>query len=293
MKQRINNIDFYSSYHGHKVHNLNTLYFHFKNKDKNFVYLLGDSSMDNKFWLPIKNVSEACNGYEDLLIKPIMKEDIAYHLNRTLCDNGINKVALNCAIEESTLKQRENQLMRQDRFARDRLTHNDTLIISLGGNDIALKPTTGTIWNMIKLIGMNSIKNIKKGPNHAWGMPYFVNMFKCGIEDYIRRVCEKNIPEKVIVCMIYFPDTTNSTSWANKTLGALGYNSNPAKLQEAIKQIYHHAIQKINIQGINIIPFPMYSILDGSNTGDYIQRVEPSSAGGKKLANAFFNIIVN
>lgn len=32
--------------------------------------------------------------------------------------------------------------------------------------------------------------------------------------------------------MMYFPDTNKSSSWSNKTLGALGYNSNPDKFQE-------------------------------------------------------------
>lgn len=88
--------------------------------------------------------------------------------------------------------------MRQDRFVRDRITCDDTLIISLGVNDITLKPTTITMWNMIKLIGMNSIKTIEKIPEHAWGMQYFINMFKNSIENYIKRVCEKIYQKKLL-----------------------------------------------------------------------------------------------
>ena len=38
--------------------------------------------------------------------------------------------------------------------------------------------------------------------------------------------------------------------------------------------------------------FPMYSILDGKNSNEYVQRVEPSNIGGKKLAEEIIKIIL-
>ena len=32
--------------------------------------------------------------------------------------------------------------------------------------------------------------------------------------------------------------------------------------------------------------FPLYEVLDGKTSGDYVQRVEPSVLGGKKMADA-------
>lgn len=37
-----------------------------------------------------------------------------------------------------------------------------------------------------------------------------------------------------------------------------------------------------------MIPFPLFQVLDGKTTEDYLQRVEPSPSGGKKMADALF-----
>jgi hypothetical protein len=38
-----------------------------------------------------------------------------------------------------------------------------------------------------------------------------------------------------------------------------------------------------------MIYFPFYEILDGSDTLDYVQRVEPSASGGRKIANSLLD----
>ena len=55
-----------------------------------------------------------------------------------------------------------------------------------------------------------------------------------------------------------------------------------------IRQIFKYATTQIKIPGCDVVPFPMFNVLDGTNTNDYVQRVEPSSDGGLKLANAFY-----
>jgi len=37
--------------------------------------------------------------------------------------------------------------------------------------------------------------------------------------------------------------------------------------------------------------FPLFKILDGTNTDDYDNRVEPSVQGGAKMGSAFFKTI--
>lgn len=48
-------------------------------------------------------------------------------------------------MEATTLNQRTLMLTRQDRFCRDNIRSDDVLIVSLGGNDIALLPAPCTI----------------------------------------------------------------------------------------------------------------------------------------------------
>eukprot|EP00931_Biecheleriopsis_adriatica_P032015 TRINITY_DN18715_c0_g1_i2.p1 TRINITY_DN18715_c0_g1~~TRINITY_DN18715_c0_g1_i2.p1 ORF type:complete len:125 (+),score=22.16 TRINITY_DN18715_c0_g1_i2:16-390(+) len=89
---------------------------------------------------------------------------------------------------------------------------------------------------------------------------------------------------RVLVCMIYYPDEHGQGSWADTALSALDYNANPHRLQHAISYIFREATSKIDIDGVTVVPVPLFSVMDGKNTSDYIERVEPSSAGGQKMA---------
>lgn len=286
---KINTKDYYNNYYGHTIQHLNFVHKNLKKNNDNIIFLAGDSSLDNKYWLSKNEIYNAINGYENILYPSNMKPDISYHIN-TLINNS-NTSCINCAVEASTIDLRIKDLLNQDKFIRDNISSNDTLIISLGGNDIALAPTNLTLLNMASLLYMNTCYIIKQGPDIAWGLKYFIHMFKDMVKEYIEKLISKNKPKKIIVCTIYYPDLKQTGGWADKALNYMGYNSNPEKLKEAINQIYIHATSEIKIEGIEIIPFPMFKILDGHNTDDYICRVEPSNLGGFKLAKALVELI--
>ncbi len=107
-------------------------------------------------------------------------------------------------------------------------------------------------------------------------------MFGTRIEKYIKALTAKTKPAKILVCWIYFPDEANTPGWAGPALGALGYNRNPAKLQELIRMVFREAISKIRIPGSTVIPVPLFQTLDGKNTRDYVARVEPSQREEEK-----------
>jgi len=282
---------FYATYHGHEPKYLHALYNHFKGKATKFVYFAGDSSLDNKYWL--NSNCSAINGYEEILKPPKMIPDVAFHLN-SLCANHPKEkiVVLNCAVEATTLGSRSDgwlgkgDLYSQDIFIRDHIRPEDTLIVSVGGNDIALSPSVSTIFNMLGLLYLHEEKEINENILKTWGGSHFVEMFGKQTKKYIRKLISKTKPKKVIICLIYFPDETATGSWADPSLGALGYNSNPAKLQSAIRQVFIHATSQIKLDGVEVVPFPMFEVMDGKTSSDYVQRVEPSSQGGKKLAQA-------
>ena len=129
---------------------LESLYTGLKTIDpvKPVIFLAGDSSMDNKFW--INEHAEAINNYQHLLLPPVMKTDISYFLNKTI--NTYHTI--NCAVEESTISDRKDKLLPQDAFINRKITNNDILIVSIGGNDIALKPCMQTICNMASLTAL-------------------------------------------------------------------------------------------------------------------------------------------
>jgi hypothetical protein len=47
----------------------------------------------------------------------------------------------------------------------------------------------------------------------------------------------------------------------------------------------------IKIPGCEVVPVPLFNALDGKNSRDYIARVEPSSHGGRKMAEYILDII--
>lgn len=84
--------------------------------------------------------------------------------------------------------------------------------------------------------------------------------------------------------MLYYLDTKPGGSWADRVLSKLGYDKRPEKLQQLLRTIYERGVKQIKLEGTAVVSVPLYEALDGSNTKDYVQRVEPSSQGGRKLA---------
>ena len=83
--------DYYNNFEGHKVSHLKTVYKKLKESGcQAFVFLAGDSSLDNKHWLFNKSKTDfennllsgaAINGYKKALKPPRMIKDINYWLN--------------------------------------------------------------------------------------------------------------------------------------------------------------------------------------------------------------------
>lgn len=126
-----------------------------------------------------------------------------------------------------------------------------------------------------------------------------------------------------MVCMIYYPDENNTPSWANGALGALGYNTNPEKIQLLLRKFFEEATRyvpfamsfshlvieyfpmlsiafdwgnasqnsNIRIRGSEVIPIPLFRALDGTKGEDYVARVEPSASGGRKMAEYLLDAI--
>lgn len=182
------------------------------------------------------------------------------------------------------------RLLPQDEFVRDTVTAKDTLVVSVGGNDIALRPSLGTVWNMLLLVSLGSKSSIEDGT--AWGMKFFRRMFRKSVQRYIESVTAKTRPRRVIVCMIYHLDEVAGGSWADRVLSLLGYNKDPSKLQALIRKTYETATCQIKVEGTEVVPFPLFEVLDGKCTEDYVQRVEPSVQGGQKMAEALHEVIV-
>jgi len=276
---------YYKTYHGHEVEHLEKVYKSLKrNGCTNFIFYAGDSSLDNKHWFT--DMAPAINGYENILVPPSMKKDIDYWMNELLArgHGPQNKkvCSIMTSVEATTLAGRDNGLLAQDKFVRDHVGTEDFLIVSIGGNDVALAPTNATKRALLAL---------KNNPQDPIALAHLLAIYGEKTKKYVERIIEKNKPKNTIISMIYYPSEKDSSSWARGTLEQLGYFQDPKILQNLIDFFYKEATQKIKIDGARVTPLEMSKALNGKTPSDYEQLVEPSAEGGKKLAELFLKTL--
>jgi hypothetical protein len=284
MSKKINASRFYGEWKGHPLADVATFRSAILSQrpTQPIIYLAGDSSLDNKAWVSGSSSVDVPEIYQAVLDKPRPKPDVAFWLNHFL---GSRATTLNLAVEESLLRERDHHLLEHDQFIRDNIRAEDILVVSVGANDIALRPNAATARNMFQLAWLTPRFAIEHGL--AWPMGYFRKMFKDQVQHYISRMVDKRKPKAVVVCMIYYPlesGASNQSSWADASLKILGYGRNPGQLQTAIAKMYETATTQIEIPGTKIVPCALYECLDGKREEDYTARVEPSTEGGRKMA---------
>eukprot|EP00931_Biecheleriopsis_adriatica_P103835 TRINITY_DN78626_c0_g1_i1.p1 TRINITY_DN78626_c0_g1~~TRINITY_DN78626_c0_g1_i1.p1 ORF type:complete len:380 (-),score=68.12 TRINITY_DN78626_c0_g1_i1:94-1131(-) len=296
---------FYATYHGHKARFLEQLLdclLQVHGEVASVIYLAGDSSLDNKTWLfnqgapaerwrPASAHAPAMNGYEHFLNPPRMVCDVCYWMNQILKDMRAPSFTLNTAIEATTLASRVGGmqccvvpaccgLYEQEVLIQERIRPSDMLVISVGGNDIALAPSIFTVIAMVLLMITPWPLLFSCHPAIA----YFVGIFRCQVQCYAAKLTRLTRPSKVGVCMIYNLDERNGDSWANAALCALCYTCFPSMLQHRMRLIFEIGTSRIELPGSEVVPIALADALDGSCTEDYHQRVEPSVTGGQKMA---------
>lgn len=111
---------------------------------------------DNVALRRFRDNSPVIGAYSNLLDPPRSKQDVTFWLNHFLQENNNSNTnrmaAINTAVEATTLNERVYRLRPQDEFIRDNIQSDDILIVSIGGNDIALFPTPCTILSMAGLL---------------------------------------------------------------------------------------------------------------------------------------------
>jgi hypothetical protein len=292
---KINNSGFYSEWKGHPIRDLIKFrdITHAIRPGKHIIYLAGDSSLDNKAWVSSTDASptetpEIYSHTFESTSQSRIKPDVGLWLNHLVGDRA---TCINAAVEESLLRDRDGDLLEHDKFIQDSITKDDILIVSIGANDIALRPNKETMLHMADLSWATRRSSIESGS--ASSLVYFRKLFGDKIQAYISRIVAKQKPRVVIVCMIYYPleASAGQSSWADTQLKALGYGQWPGQLQSAIKQIYESATKDIKIEGTQVLACPLFEVLDGKRAEDYVARVEPSSVGGKRMAQKFTEIL--
>lgn len=312
--------EFYKQYHGHSVRDLERVeaslraYYPTRGSDSSpsraLVFLAGDSSLDNKYWVP--TTAAAVNGYERILSPATSVTDVTHWMNALLVQQQQSSplAVINCAVEASTLRQRSGgNLLPQDEFIRDHLQPEDTLVVSVGCNDVALCPTASTITSLALLMSSTSVETVEQfglptttgaqgekrflfgTMEEPPGFAHFQDLFQRQVEEYLRHLTSKQSPRRILVCTIYYPDECNSVvGWATVQLALLGYcfPGGRLKLQAIIRKLYECITKQVRVPGVEVVAVPLFAALNGKDTLDYVSRVEPSGQGGRKVAELLF-----
>ena len=276
------------------------------------LFLVGDSSVDNKHWLfPGGDQSarallrdargnegyftaDAVNGYERILQPPRMVCDVTYWLNQLQLLHGGRGFALNCAVEATTLTSRTGGcqccclplcggLLAQDRFVRDNVRSSDFVVASVGGNDIALAPSIFTVIFLLMLMLTPMCLLQAMGRLHP-AVAYFEVLFRFQVQKYISELVSRTKPRRVGVCMIYYLDEAAVNSWAGAALCLLCYNVAPTLLQRRLDMAFEIGTCRVTVPGTKVVPIALCEALDGRDSAVYCHRVEPSIQGGRKVA---------
>ncbi|KAJ3322007.1 hypothetical protein HDU93_003157, partial [Gonapodya sp. JEL0774] len=279
-------VAFYEPFHGHNVEHLAAILHELRKpvlaavgsdgdvaanhitSRRNAIFLMGDSSMDNKYWLADSDQRSPVGNYP----LPWMKPDIAYAINAQLEARGLSKTwfCINTAVEATCLSDRHGSLLSQDEFVVTHLEPGDVIVASIGANDIALRPTLLTGLSMLTLtwtiprFWLERVADAALPAPSWWALPpglgHFVHLFKNRVSSYLNRIVRINRPRAILVCAIYYPCmSAASPSWADRALSALGYDSDPLKLQAAIRCIYRLATSGVKVNGVDeVVPVALF-----------------------------------
>ena len=299
MAARVNARAFYAPYHGHDVAHLDAVRrLLAAGGARRFIYLAGDSSLDNKFWLSAEPRVASAGGMERALSPPCspVPPDVAAAISGRLAARlGPSWACVNAAVEESTLASRGagRPLPAQDGWLARALSPGDVLVVSAGGNDVVLSPSAATVAALAALLLAATDAGLADGS--AWGMAHCVRLFRDDVEAYVARLCAHALPSLVVVLFPYFPHEARTGSWADAALGVMGYDCAPRRLQAVMRAVFARATRAVRAPGgVRVVPLALFDVLDAAPASrDYVARVEPSARGGEKMADAIIGAIVD
>uniref|UniRef100_A0A7S2EHH7 SGNH hydrolase-type esterase domain-containing protein n=1 Tax=Trieres chinensis TaxID=1514140 RepID=A0A7S2EHH7_TRICV len=306
--------DYYENYHGHWPEHLAAVDEALRSNGKKRVFFVGDSTLDNKHWFfdltrekgpqvgESNDFTAPClPSYRGAFVAghDRMVKDVAYHTTSSLEGMGVPYAALNCAVEESTVgERRDGSPYGQDDFVRGAMTSDDYLAVSMGGNDIALKPTVGVIAEMALVTRFASDGWLS--PLYRAGLWSLTRRFASGTERYLRRMMAEGEgaeggnrrPRGILVCALYYPCERGS-GWADPTLRVIGYDDDPDPVQGIIRSVWDGVAETVaaKFPDVPVRQVKFYEALDPKDARDYEKRVEPSVRGGAKMGRVIAEAI--
>lgn len=287
---------FFAFYYGHDIDALALALNALRGNDSRaLVFLAGDSTLDNKFYVLNSPPLPASNGYEHILAPPACAPDVTAHLSRALLHRGLPLGAINCAVEEATVRALvSSPLDGAPALLARALSPRDVLVVSAGGNDVVLFPTARTVAALATVLSCGSGAAIDAGT--AFGFGTLEAIFYDGVQKLVDSLCARAAPALLVVCFPYFPQEaspSNAGGWADGALSLLGYDRAPGALQRVMRAVFSRATRRVRgPAGTRVAHLALFDVLDArADSADYVGRVEPSAEGGRKIAEAIAGVV--
>lgn len=187
----------------HLPSHLRTVVEHVREKGKRIMWLVGDGVLSNfsQFTGEDEDIPSSTvpltEDYDTLLDPPQGVPDVAWFLNDRLEDTRY--VAVNCAVQGSTLSQRSCTLTPQDEIVRSMMQPSDILVMCIGYEEIYLTPTDPVKFHM------NKLNLTERGIFSRFCQPsisehYFTNLVTRKLNSYITSLTTVYTPRRIVVC---------------------------------------------------------------------------------------------
>lgn len=284
-------------------------------ENKGLVFLLGDSSFDNKhYFQEDKAVAPPGSLYEKIFVGENMRRDVSYQLSKHLAEQRVGSKnmwyeSVNCAVEATSYGSRnfytiadnkfidteEPTFSDQDLIVRDSVTKNDIVALQLGGNDYYIGP----VRKMIEKIGAQRAFD----PQEIFNIGKY--LFADSAIRYLEKLFTKEKPRMVILGAYY---RTIYQEPAFLDLAKLFKQVNPADhpstegpdqdymwayvskvLKDLVKNDLKHLKEWKNTKFV-VADFLLEANV-GLEDGDISHGVEPTIQGGNKMGKYLAKII--
>lgn len=184
-------------------------------------------------------------------------------------------VCVNAAVEESCLKDAPSA---HDGFVLSHVKPGDFVVISIGGNDLILKPSNSVLMSMG--VGTYLVPDSCIDTALSWLPNPLYDLFVTRTQEYVDMFYKAS---RKVVYTPYFP-CQSGVGWASRLLDRINMDKAQTTIR-AVHNIYHKKLKDITAAA------PLYEALDCTNELDYKYRVEPSVQGGKKISHFLFFLL--
>ncbi len=293
---RVNSI--YSQWFGYDVESLRDILLRAtdisNNERPHVIWLVGDSSLDNKAWVREDQCLRPHTDttlYERAIIESnsLLLPDVAYHVNKLLPERWL---CLCCAAEEAKLVTRaQHGLSDQEAFARDNFdSEKDVFVVSIGGNDILLGPDAGLAASVGVALLWSGVFGWWLPSLFGWapGISSLRQYYEEHLKSYLTQLRGDNgSSANMILCAPYYPCEIPQNGWSKRVLHALRYHDHPWIAQQALRSVFDNLV----LQDRSLKRLRLFDFLDPHDHALYVAGVEPSDLGGQHIARGIYQYV--